>query len=142
MKFKKILTKTIICSSLFIITAVPVFASTHGWEFTMKLREVNGDDNGMRYSVSKGSMTNTGVLTVTSLDKGAADSPYPVYAYVYKKSGLIHTNLGHTTVIPSRSGKSFSKSYGIRDAGTYYLKFAKTNDDGWNIKGSGRLETR
>ena len=123
MKFKKILTKTIICSSLFIITAVPVFASTHGWEFTMKLREVNGDDNGMRYSVSKGSMTNTGVLT-------------------YKKSGLIHTNLGHTTVIPSRSGKSFSKSYGIRDAGTYYLKFAKTNDDGWNIKGSGRLETR
>lgn len=142
MKLKKILTKTIVCSSLVLMTAVPAFASTHGWSFTMNLREVNGNTNGMRYSVSKGMMTNTGTLTVTSLDSGATDKPHTVYAYVYKKSGVLHKNLGYTTVTPSKSGASFSKSYGIQDAGTYYLKFAKANDDGWNIKGSGRLKTR
>lgn len=145
MKFKSTLLTGFLTLIMLLVMSIPVLANTSNWSFTMDFRVVDGDGNGVYHEMDAGSMTISGSIWVYSTDQGHNQSTNTVTIEVWKKNTLWFDDLvGSVSVTPRTDGvsSSFSKNLGSVNSGTYYIFAWKTEDDGFNLKASGKLETK
>lgn len=130
---------------ILLIMFTPVYAaSSSNWDFTMDYRVVDGDANGKYHNLKKGDMSLSGSIYAYSKDAGAVEKPYKVYISIYESKTGVDRSVGKTSKTPSsqlNSPVKISGSWGEQNAGKYYLIVYKSEDDGWNIKGSGTIKT-
>ncbi|WP_427339522.1 hypothetical protein [Caloranaerobacter sp. DY30410] len=141
---KRRITSFLLMSFILTVMCIPAFANSESWSFVMDYRVVNGKDNGQIHAMDSGNMVINGDIWTYSKDPGSLDSPNKVYVYVYQDVFGPDRKVGYTTVTPYselNSPKSFSKGFGFQNSGDYYLVIAKSNDDGYNLKGEGTLTT-
>lgn len=131
--------------SMLTIMSIPALANTSSWDFTMDLRYVSGDDNGIYHNMTSGNMYISGSVWVYSIDDWHAISPLNVYIEVWESRFGPDRYVGRSIVtprLPAGTKAYFSNTLGSQSSGKYYIVAYKTDDDGFNIKGQGILETR
>lgn len=117
-------TITIMLLPAFLLMALPVFANSASWSFTMDRRYVNGLDNGVTYSLTKGIMTNSGSIWVYKIVPGAT-SPYSVSVAVKKVAPGVDPTMGASTINPGtvlNVKKSFKSNYFPRSIALPFVK--------------------
>ncbi|WP_079707688.1 hypothetical protein [Paraliobacillus ryukyuensis] len=116
--------------------ALPAFASSSAYSFTMEFRVVNGKNNGIYHSLSSGSPTISGSTSVVSSKPGAFD-PYDIKYTLYKDNFFGDTGYG---TVNGGVDKYFTGTFDEVDGGDdYYLLIWRTNDDGNIVEGSGTV---
>ncbi len=108
----------------------------------MNLRYMNGKANGNVHHLTKGTITNTGKIWLTSKDPGAKPSPFPIRIQVYRDTAGADKELCNTVVSPTpNAGESvaFAEACGPGPEDDYYMVASKIDDDGWNVAGTGRM---
>ena len=132
---------------LLLVMALPVIANSVTWSFTMDLRVVDGDKNGVYHNMTAGTMKLTGNIWAYSKDSSPDPTPNKVYIEVWEsKDWAVDRKI---SVVPYATPSILLNSkvpisngnLGTQPAGKYYSLIWKIEDDKWNIKGSGSLTT-
>ncbi|MCC2373331.1 hypothetical protein LKM03_14465 [Bacillus paranthracis] len=102
----------------------------------MDHRVVDGSKNKQFHTLSKGSVYINGSAYVYSTDGGAV-GPYDVNYTLYRSAWGSDPSYG---TVNGGINKSFSGAYNVdKNSNEYYLFIWKTNDDGQNIRGTGKI---
>jgi hypothetical protein len=130
-------------TAVLLLMAMPSFANTATWSFTMNNRYVNGEDNGVLHTMSAGTMTFGGDVWNYAKAAGATGRN-TIHLNVYRQ-GFPTDPLACSTsaTAPATLGQkqAFSVGCGSEPADTYYVVAYKVEDDGWDSKGAGTLKT-
>lgn len=119
-------------------------ANSAAFAFTMELRAVNGEKNKKFHSLDAGELTLSGAIWVVSKNRGSTAAPEVVEIKV-KKSGLLASEVCSVSLTPNtifNAKRSFEKSCGKVESGTYWVFVTRPRSDGWHLKGSGSLVTK
>lgn len=135
---KKITELAIICTML-VVMALPVFAASSSWGFSMGVdgRVIDGSSNGVYHKLSAGKVNISGkVKTVSS--KALTSGTNDVYIALYNKTS--GNFFGTVSVTPSAyiNGEvSFSNTFATAVGGgtNYYLVIYRLETDGKALKG-------
>lgn len=147
-KYTRVMALAIVFGLVSVATGRLAAASSAAWEFTMKLRAVDGERNKTFHALDGGVLTLSGSIWVTSKLARATDEPQPIRISVQKR-GLFNSEVCTLSLTPERTfnkKNSFSMSCGSVVDGTYFLFLSKRKSiddtgDGWHIQGSGTLVT-
>ncbi|WP_242246543.1 hypothetical protein [Bacillus cereus group sp. BfR-BA-01523] len=116
--------------------AIPTLAASSSYSFKMDYRVVDGSKNKQFHTLSKGSVYINGSAYVYSTDGGAM-GPYDVKYTLYRSAWGSDPSYG---TVNGGINKSFSGAYSVdTNSNEYYLFIWKTNDDGQNVKGNGKI---
>lgn len=119
-------------------------ANSSGFGFTMEQRYVNGEKNKQLHALDAGELTFSGNVWVTSKNVGATSAPEVIEIAVWK-IGVLGSRVCAASVTPNtifNDKRSFSRSCGRIEGGTYWIEVSRKKVDGWHIKGSGALATK
>lgn len=140
---------TFIVSICMLTLCVPVYASSSDWDFTMKYRYVSGKSNDEYHRFDEDdSITINGDLNYSATSWQVAEiDPNNITVVLYRDKAGSDKKIGSYTISsPDSNGstslsKSFNKKLGTADTTSddYYLVFFKTEDEGWDVSGSGGL---
>ena len=126
------------------ILAGKAFANSATFAFTMELRAVHGNKNLKLHALDAGELTLSGAVWVVSKNRGASSTPDTIDIAV-KKDNALKSQVCSATVIPNtvfNAKRSFEKSCGRIESGTYWIDVNRPTEDGWHVKGSGTLVTK
>jgi hypothetical protein len=115
----------------------------------MDNRYVDGQKNKQIHSLDAGELTISGDIWVTSKNARATSSPQSISLRV-AATGLFGSTACTVSVTPDSTlnkKRSFSKSCGRIESGTYWIEVSKDKaidktGDGWHLRGSGSLTTK
>ena len=136
--------RLMMAGTLLLLTAGVVLANSSTYAWTMYYRVVDGTKTGTYHGLDAGAMTNSGSATAFSKDAGAYSAPLPISVEVWKDDFVDSKVCSVQRTISSVLNvyRTYSISCGSVSAGVYYLVIWKSQDDGWNMKGSGTLKTQ
>ena len=118
-------------------------ANSAAFSFTMEMRAVWGNRNGKFHTLDAGELTLSGDVWVVSKNGGANSTPDVVTIEVHRGTGV--SAVCSVKVTPSTTfndKRTFDKSCGRVESGSYWVFVERTNPDGWHLKGSGTLVTK
>ena len=127
------------------ICALPVFANTSSWNFTMDLEKLDGEKNKVYHSMNSGDLIISGDVWTYSTDHGPAKNPVAVRIWIYQSVKGIDRNVGSVMVTPTNKLNQkihFEKLFRKQQSGKYYFYIFKLKNDCWNVKGAGTLKTK
>ena len=134
----KIFTFSVVCF-LALIMAVPTFAASSKYSFSMSYRYVDGSANGQFHSLSKGTAKIDGLHRQFSADANPT-GPNTVHYQLRNKTSGKSYGVVSSTPYSDGSAKNVSGTYsGIGGGTNYYLVIWKDADDGRNTKGYGTV---
>lgn len=108
----------------------------------MNREAVNGAKNGQFYNLPAGDIKVSGSMGPDV--KGISKAPITVNASVWRERIGPDQKIGSKNVKPPANlhkETSFSISSSNRAKGDYYLRFEKSEDDGWDLRGSGSIKS-
>lgn len=127
---------------LLVSFAIPAYAATSSYSFSMSFRVVDGSANKEFHKLDKGSVSISGTHRVSSSGDGAYSPLQLNYQLCNKTSGNC---FGTVKATPRADGKSsiVSGTYSGLGGGTnYYLLIYRNGTDGHTISGSGKLANK
>lgn len=128
---------------LLVSFAIPAYAATSSYSFTMSFRVVDGSANKEFHKLDKGSVSISGSHRVSSSGDGARDTPLQLnYQLCNKTSGNC---FGTVKATPRADGTRtyVNGTYSGLGGGTnYYLFIYRNGTDGHTISGSGTLSNK
>lgn len=128
----------IITCMLLVVLAVPTFAASSKYNFTMNYRVVDGSENGEYHTLSAGKAYIYGTHRQFSSVPNPTGPNTINYQLYNATSG---NNFGIVKAIPNSYGEetTVSGTYSGLGGGTKYYLFIWRVDDGRDIKGSGSI---
>jgi len=123
----------------------PSIANSYTYAWTMNARVVDGKVNGVFHAMLPGQGYLSGSLWTTSKDAPLLPGPYVVHYQVRRNQPLWADPLMCTRDVQPNSSGSASFTLGMCGGqwatGDYYIVVYKTEDDGWNMSGTGTIKT-
>lgn len=121
--------------------AVPTFAASSSYNFTLSHRLVDGSNNNSFHKLDKGSVSIFETHQISSSEKGARDNALQLnYQLCNKTSGNC---FGTVKATPKKSRSYVNGTYkGLGGGSKYYLIIYRNRTDGHTNKGSGTLSNK
>ncbi|WP_176762238.1 hypothetical protein [Eubacterium oxidoreducens] len=116
-------------------------AASSSYSYTMNYRLVDGSKNKQYYTLNGGRIYISGSHHEYSTDKGALKTYNNIYYALYRKRAGADYYCGKI-ICSIKDSPSGIIGIGDKTSSKYYLQIYKVEDDGHNIKGSGRLKNR
>ncbi|MBP1970988.1 hypothetical protein J2Z83_003125 [Virgibacillus natechei] len=129
----------IILGALLFLFAIPAYAASNSFSFTMEHRVVDGSANGEFMTLSRGSAALSGSHYISSSKSGAGGPNQIAYQLCNQTSGNCFGIIRST---PRDDGlrRSFNGTYtGLGGGTSYYLMIYRGANDGHTISGSGTV---